>query len=235
MLNIAIVDDEPNVRRLLQADLRKHFPQAKVIGEAATFEGGKSLLVQENVDIVFMDVDLHDVDGDGIALAEIFSKQELVVIFFTGHDQYVEDSYRLDAAYYVRKPYGLEQLRRAMEKAEHRVRAFKKPSAFFRLSTLRGYEFIPLENIICLEADGETTQLYLNGGEKRVSTEALGEVCRKLPSTDFCRVHRSHVVNRSYVRGYQREGYVLLQNGRHVPVSMSHREEFLNWIERAPN
>ena len=234
ILNVAIVDDEPGVRKLIQADLRKYFPNVHVVGEAGSFADGKELLRSGRIDVVFMDVDLHDVDGDGIALVELFPASEFVVIFFTGHDRYVEDSYRLDAAYYIKKPYGLDQLRRAMEKAELRVKVFRKPSAFYRLATLRGYEFILWEEIVCLEADGETTQFHMREGGKKISTEALGEVARKLPTDDFCRVHRSHIVNRAHVRGYQREGYVVMTDGRNVPISSPNREEFLRWMQLSP-
>jgi two-component system, LytTR family, response regulator len=232
MLKVVIVDDEAAARDLLCADLRTYCPQLNVVGVAATFAEGHRLLTDLQPDIVFMDVDLHDVDGDGIALLELHPHAEFVVIFFTGHDQYVEDSYRLDAVYYVKKPLSVAHLKHAVDKASLRVQSLRRPAAFYRLATLKGYEFIPWEEIVWLEADGEATRLYLENGEKKTSTESLGEVQRKLSVDDFHRVHRSHVVNRAFVRGYQREGYVVLEDGRQVPVSTANREGFLQWFER---
>lgn len=230
-MRVVIVDDEAAARDLLCADLHTYFPELQVVGAAGTFAEGHRMLSELQPDIVFMDVDLHDVDGDGIALLELHPQASFVVIFFTGHDEYVEDSYRLDAVYYVKKPLSLQHLRRALEKAVRRVQVFRKPSAFYRLATLRGYEFIPWAEIMWLEADGEATRLHLQHGDKKTSTESLGEVQRKLPLEDFHRVHRSHIVHRAYVRGYQREGYAVLEGGRQVPVSAANREAFLEWLE----
>jgi two-component system LytT family response regulator len=231
MYKVVIIDDEAAARDLLLAELSAHFPALKVVGMARTFAEGHRLLTTLRPDIVFLDVDLHDADGDGIALLELHPQAQFVVIFFTGHDDYVEDSYRLDAVYYIKKPLRLAYLMRSIDKALQRVQVFRKPAAFYRLATLKGYEFIPWGSIQCMEADGEATHFHLATGEKKTSTESLGEVQRKLPLHEFHRVHRSHIINRAFVRGYQREGYVVLEGGRHVPVSAANKEAFLAWLE----
>ena len=63
ILNVAIVDDEPGVRKLIQADLRKYFPHVHVVGEAGSFADGKELLMSGRFDVVFMDCEMPNMDG----------------------------------------------------------------------------------------------------------------------------------------------------------------------------
>jgi len=65
-----------------------------------------------------------------------------------------------------------------------------------------------------------------------VVSKTLKEIEELLPNSIFVRMHHSHVVNLNHVERYQRGagGVLVLDNGDHVNVSRSKKNDFLNSI-----
>jgi two-component system LytT family response regulator len=51
-----------------------------------------------------------------------------------------------------------------------------------------------------------------------------------LPPAIFCRVHHSHIININFVKKYYkgRGGYVEMENGTTIEISVRKKEDFLN-------
>ena len=231
-ISAVVIDDEAAAREILLLYLDKHCPHVNVLGSAGTFADGLALLERKKPDIVFLDVELNDAAGGGLELLERFEgADKLVSIFFTGYDKYVEDSYRLKAAYYVKKPVSIVALKEAVERAKQMVIARRtNHPIFYKLSTQRGIEFVALKDIVWLSADGSTTHIHTISNCHKMSSETLGEIERQLPPKDFYRVHRSHIINRAYVREYQKDGVVVLNDGTTVGIAAGQVKGFLSWF-----
>lgn len=231
-INAAIIDDEPAARELLQLYLQNHCPNINIIGSAANFEDGLNLLKTQNPDLVFLDIELNDAKGGGIELIEHYNRKDIAVIFFTGYDKYVEDSYRLHAVHYIKKPISIVMLKDAVTRAEEYLALQKPNPTFYRLSTQRGVEFIPLKDIVFLEADSAITYIYTTSQWKKTSSENLGEIEKQLPSNSFYRVHRSFIVNKKYVAEYRKEGILVLRDGTTVTIAAGQVKDFLHWLSQ---
>ena len=74
-----------------------------------------------------------------------------------------------------------------------------------------------------LEGYGNYTTLHLANGQKMLSCRNLKQFEEGLLSyPNFVRIHKSFVVNRAFVRGFQTEGnvqFVVLLCGRKLPVA----------------
>lgn len=232
MFTAVIIDDEKVAREMLSHDIQNYCPDIQILGLASNFTDAYELLDAKKPDIVFLDIELNDSDGGGIELLEMFPQGQFTVIFFTGYDKYVQESYRLNAAYYVKKPISIEVLKDAVAKAQKQVLAKQKPRPFYRLSTVKGFEFIKLSDIMYLEADGAVTNIYTQQKDKKISSETLGEITKKLPTMDFFKIHRSYIVNRNFVRAYQKDGIILLSDQTQIPVSHRNAEGFLEWFQQ---
>ncbi|MEI7584481.1 LytTR family DNA-binding domain-containing protein [Runella sp.] len=60
--------------------------------------------------------------------------------------------------------------------------------------------FIEFSSILRLQAERNYTWIYLQNGQKILSSKTLMHYATILPS-DFVRVHKSHIVNRSFFLG----------------------------------
>jgi len=78
------------------------------------------------------------------------------------------------------------------------------------------------------EGDGNYCSIFLENGQKLFMTQILKNLEEKLPKDIFYRVHNSFIINLNKVREYQKtEGYVVLTNGKIIPVSRSKKNFFL--------
>ncbi len=98
--------------------------------------------------------------------------------------------------------------------------------------TLKGLDFIYLNELTYCEADGNYSILYFKNKSKKVITYSLTKIEKHLRRQSFCRIHRKYLINlrwiKQYVRG--RGGYVVLENGIHLNVSVRRKEQFLKCI-----
>ncbi len=230
-IEAVIVEDEVRAIEILKLHLSNHCPTIRIVGVASNFEDGLALLQKHKPDLVFLDVELNDPAGSGIELIESYGIENISIIFFTGYDKYVEESYRLNAVHYIKKPISIVALKKAVEKVEQQITTRRQPQHnFYTLNTLKGSEFIPFKDIVWLKADGAVTHICVYNKPEKISSETLGEIEKQLPPTLFCRIHRSYIVNKNYVAAYQKEGLVILTDGSAVPISGSQVKSFLQWF-----
>ena len=90
-----------------------------------------------------------------------------------------------------------------------------------------------LSNIIYCEASGPYTHVYLNDGNKLVSSKALGEFEAQLSGSKFFRIHHHYLINLNRVKEFQRHdgGYVIMENNKELEVSQRRRKDFLDAIQ----
>ena len=113
---ILIVDDEPSGRRVLEAYLRS---QQFSVATAGTLAEADRMLKQTFFDLLLVDLDLPD--GCGSELLQRVSRMDLppvaLVLSGNGTGESVIRCLRAGAFDYLTKPYSLEGLRAAMERA----------------------------------------------------------------------------------------------------------------------
>jgi two-component system LytT family response regulator len=68
---------------------------------------------------------------------------------------------------------------------------------------------------------------------KEISSKAIGEFEELLPKKIFCRIHKSYIININYIKKYQkgRGGFVIMQDGTSIEVSIRKKDEFLRLLE----
>ena len=78
------------------------------------------------------------------------------------------------------------------------------------LHTFDGIQMVKVEKVVHLEAAGNYTNVYLDDNSKIVVAKTLKEFNEILKSRNFCRVHKSHLINVDKIEKY------MITNGRHV-------------------
>ncbi|MCD7936911.1 MAG: LytTR family transcriptional regulator [Tannerellaceae bacterium] len=96
------------------------------------------------------------------------------------------------------------------------------------LPTLEGFEVVKMEEIIRLQGNGNFTDIYLAGKQKKMVCRFLKHFAEILPYP-FVRVHKSHIINTHRVISYHKGsgGYVVLDDGTEIEISSSYKEDFL--------
>jgi len=119
-LRVLIVDDEPaaleGLRHLLAND-----PDVMVAGECANGREAILVLRANEVDILFLDVQMPAVDGFAV-LRALNGDRLPVVIFVTAYDQYALKAFEVHAVDYLLKPFSDKRFREALARAKQMVR-----------------------------------------------------------------------------------------------------------------
>lgn len=241
-----IVDDEllarERLRQLLQSE-----PDIELVGECADGQQAVEAIQKEAPDLIFLDVQLPELDGFGV-LESIPAETAPVIVFVTAHDKFALRAFEVHAVDYLLKPFDRERfqkaLSRALDRVKHRATASEsqaqqaavlaelKPAArpLERLAVKTGGRviFIKLDDIDYIEAAHNYVELHVQK-QSHLLRETLNSIEARLPAEKFVRISRSVMVNIERVKELQPLFYgeytVTLQNGARLTLSRRYRDK----------
>lgn len=112
-------------------------------------------------------------------------------------------------------------------KIGQRIETRHFPPRLLGIPTIKGMDFLPIEDIIRCEGLNRCTRIFTRGHPALVSAYNLGEFIRLLTPYAFFSPHRSHLINLRHVKSYSREGTIVMGDSSRVPVSKQKRSAFL--------
>jgi two-component system, LytTR family, response regulator len=250
-LRALVVDDEPlardTLRRLLDSD-----PEIELMGECRGGAEAADRIRAEAPDILFLDVQMPEVDGFEV-LRRAAPAEVPAVVFVTAHDAYAIRAFEAEALDYLLKPFDDRRFYHVVERAktrvrEHRVgrlarrmaetldpRATPQPDAqanarfVERLGIRRdgGLYFIAVDEVDWIEAADYCVRIH-TAGRFHLLREPLRELETRLDPRRFFRLHRSAIVNLARIKALQPhfhgDGIVVLQDGTRLRVSRARRD-----------
>ena len=112
-----IIEDEPLSVAELRTTLAEVAPQIEVVATASSVAEAAAVIAGVGHDLIFMDIHLGD--GSGF---DIFQRTEISVpvIFITAYDSYALKAFENKGIDYLLKPFGREDLQRAIDKLDVR-------------------------------------------------------------------------------------------------------------------
>ncbi len=240
-----IVDDEPKARRILRSYLNKYCIDIEILTDVSNVSEAVVSINKYKPELVFLDIEMPG--QDGFALFSYFEKIDFQIIFVTASRDHAIDAFKVSALDYILKPINIEELKTAVDKAKktkqfmikERVNDFNKNIIAKNINrialSLDGcIEFIKLEEIQYLKADGSYTEFYLDNGKKILSSKPISEYSFLEKQTHFMKTHRSFLVNLQKVRKYLKDsgGYIIMTNGNSTNLSRYKKNEFIEAMER---
>lgn len=234
-----IVDDEILFAETLMLFLRRYCPDVEVSQIITQPEKALAHLRQGLPDILFLDVEMPELNGFNLVEA-LGIPPQLNVVFTTAYDNYAVKAFKVNAMDYLLKPIDPVELIRAVDKIRLKLgnnniaaNTLATPAVFLEkisAPTADGLVFIPTAQLLRCEADTSYTTIYMDNGSKIHISKKLIEFEKSLASDKrFYRVHKSHIVNLTKVARYIRGegGELVMIDGKHIPVSREHKKELL--------
>jgi two-component system LytT family response regulator len=240
-----IVDDEPLARELLGA-LVSATPGFTVVGECRNGREAVEVLRTHPPDVVFLDVQMPELDGFGVVEA-VGVEQMPVTVFVTAYNEHALKAFDAQALDYLLKPFDDERLERTLKRVEAQVRLARggaevAPRLVALLESLQRRElyterlvlreegrasFLRVGDIDWVEAAGKHVQVHA-GGRVHTVRESISTLEEQLDPKRFVRVHRSAIVNLDRVREVQAwfhgDFVLLLEDGTQVTTGRGYRE-----------
>ena len=113
ILKAIIIEDEANSREILRNYLGKYCQEVKLEGEAASIQEGLELIKNNDLDLVFLDVEMPF--GNAFDLLEQLPDRGFETVFVTAYNHYAKDALNNHAAYYLMKPINIDELVKAVQ------------------------------------------------------------------------------------------------------------------------
>ncbi|TDT46908.1 two-component system LytT family response regulator [Maribacter spongiicola] len=240
-LNAILVEDEANSREILRNYIAKYCPSVNLLGEASSIKEALVLIEANDLDLVFLDVEMPF--GNAFDLLDQLPDRTFETVFVTAYDHYAKDALNNHAAYYLTKPINIDELVNAVEyvdgvrekeaSLEGEVLSTKSNGVEGKLTLPQqdGFQVLNIAEILYCKADDNYTEIYLLN-KKILVSKTLKYFEDALTDYPFARVHKSFLVNVNEVVKYRKGkgGSVVMSNGKEVMVSASKKKDFLSYF-----
>lgn len=226
-----IVDHDALSREFLMA-LVEHAPELQSVSSKATVKDALKFAQAISVDVIFLDVEMASKE-------EVFQFQNLAtkpeIVLTTEQDRYARLAMELHAFDYILKPVSrsrfaatTRRLKRHFEQKEMAARYEKLMAGTFETYLIRcGKEThrVMLADVMMIESMGEYVRFHTRNS-KYLMLHSLKKLASELPHS-FIQIHRSYIINRSYVSSRNRQEVCL--NGEMVlPIGKTYRSKLVN-------
>ncbi len=243
-IHVLVADDELPARQRL-VDLLRRDEQVASVSEAADGQTAVEMIQRQNPDLLFLDVQMPELDGLGVIDA-IGAGEMPLTVFVTAFDQHAIRAFEANALDYLLKPFSDERFEATMCRAKARLdeRSMKEfgqrvmkmvsaaPSAPERrldrlvVKAAGTTRFVRTVDIDWIEAAGVYVTLHV-AGKELLYRAALNDLAEKLDPRRFVRVHRSALINIESVLQLEPishgEFEAVLKNGSRTRVSRTYR------------
>ncbi len=245
-----IVDDEPHARFRIKHLLKNH-PEILKIGEARNGAEAIELIETSNPDIVFLDIQMPDMDGFEVVKNISKKKNQPHIIFTTAYDEYALKAFEVHAIDYLLKPIDEDRFNETIElliDKDSNKRWFSKEllNYFDTIEEKKKDQFsisvehrsknltIYPEEIISIHSDGNYSNINL-AHTNLLYRSTLSELEEKLSSYPFLRIHRKVIVNTRNISKVEYKGnneyLVKLTSGEEIRSGRSYKEPVKKYLE----
>ncbi|MBX2876432.1 MAG: LytTR family transcriptional regulator DNA-binding domain-containing protein [Saprospiraceae bacterium] len=242
MIKAIIIDDEVNARNTLKVFLGATNKPIEIIGEADDISTGIKLIRNSEPDLIFLDIKLKS--GTSFELLAQLPNISAEIIFVTAYDNYAIRAFQMAAFGYLLKPIQISELNQVLDRFEKAKTSMQLPQHTkilienfdqhsvkkLVIQNVNGFKVVPLEDIFYLQGEVNYTRLFLQGGEKVMTSRTLKDYETFLVDFGFFRIHQSHLINLSHVKEYIKGdgGEIVMNNGQHLNLSRRRKQQFLS-------
>ena len=198
MIQIAVIDDDPEERRKERELLEKFAGQEQLLIRIEEYSSGRSFLARYNgeVDIILLDIEMPGMDGMETAKAIRETDPSVLLIFVTNLAQYALFGYEVEALDFMVKPVDYASFALKMKRAVSRPT--KRAEEWIPVRQERETRQVPVSHIRYLEVSGHYVCYHTTEGNL---TEyiTMKEAEKKINRSYFVRCNQSYLVNLRFI------------------------------------
>ena len=249
MIKAYIVDDEILAIDNLRTIIEQNFKDVKIVGVSQTLNQAASEINLLHIDLLFLDIELKN--GNGFDIYEKIENVSFRTIFVTAYSEYAVKAFKFFALDYLLKPIDVAELTLAIQKCKISLDDKSNLAAYYNeikkqlsesalnytnkiiLKHQSGFDVLRYSEIMYIEADSSYCTFYCTNNKKIIYSKSSSEVEKMLPSNLFVRIHKSYIVNRSFIKDDTVDKKeITLTNGTVLPIARRRLEEVFSFLKK---
>lgn len=233
MIKCIIVEDEILAQQVIKSHLEK-IDSFKLVGTCGNTTEAAALLQQQEVDIVFLDIQLPGTTG--LNFLRTLQNPPLVVLT-TAYAEYAIESYEFNVIDYLLKPISFDRFNKAIQKimdgrlypldmkeeeqGPERDHIFiKSNSKFFKVN---------FSEIVYVQSMKDYLKIHTTD-YNLVTHQTMSDMEKLLPTKQFMRVHKSYLVSIAYIKSIY--GNAIEVDKVTIPIGNSYKDDVMGLVGR---
>lgn len=245
-LNLILVDDEPRALDTLKKTIETFLDDVNVLAAVSSVLDAKKAIEAHKPNLVLLDIEMGN--ESGFQVLEQFDEIDFSIAFITAHEEYALKAIKFSAIDYIIKPAKVSELKTLMNKVEKdknkqsqgenvkqligNTQTSDKRDHKITLHVADGYEFVRVNDILYITADGSYTHFTFKEQPKITTSKNLKFYESILDDYGFYRIHNSTLINTQYIKRILKTagGQVLMENDEEFSISKSRKDDFLSYM-----
>ena len=233
IIKIAICDDEIIFLEKMKTIIDTYCMKKQIPCEVNIYQSGREFIADYiemiGYQIVFLDINMEEIDGLETARELRKMSQKTFLIFVTAFINYTLEGYKVDAIRYLLKT-GENFEQSVYESLDAVFQKMEYTPIIKKFYFQEGCRSIALDKVLYIESALHKLTFYILGEEVTSYTmyDTLNNIS-KMFTNDFIRIHQSYLVNLRFVRKIN-GNELLLYNNQSLPIARSKLKEVRNRV-----
>ncbi len=228
-INCLIVDDEPIAQKILENYINR-IDALHLTAKCNNAFEAMNELHKGKTDVMFLDIKMPSLSG--LDLLKTLQHPPKVILT-TAFSEFAVESYEYGVTDYLLKPVSFPRFLQAVNKILLPANAEATKTASENTAPENTFIFFKADkkihkfyfnNILFIEGSGNYVKIHTSVAKPLMILDKLGDLTKKLPASQFLRIHKSFIVNLSQIK--QVEGNRVKIGDTHLPVSATYKQQF---------
>ncbi len=234
MIHITLIDDDVEALTHLKAELNYYFAKKNLEISITTYQSGLDYLKEKpKTDILFLDVEMPQMNGLEVAKEVRKEDNDVVIFFCTNYRQFAINGYEVNALGYMVKPIENFSLSSNLDHALSYLKEKQKTrEKKIELHAYQSIIIIPLKDLVYVEVKKHNLFYNLKEDceypEKTIKVRGtMNNLYEQLKNDNFEKCGNSFLVNLDCVLSV-RGDMVTMKNYISLPLSRLYKDNFLS-------
>lgn len=243
IITAIIIEDDKEAMSLLEIYL-KAFPEIEIIDKTINPQIGIRLLKKKMPNIVFLDIDMPEVNG--IEVAEVIKEYKLntEIIFTTAHSKYAFKSLKVEPLDFLVKPFGPDEIISVVNRYETKTKQKELDRQMdilirnnnnnpkIKLTTKFGIIFVNPEDIMLIQSFTNHSYIYLNNGTSELIIQKMCRIMELINLPNFVKASRASIINTQYLIRIDKKNKVCILNHQNHTIEEPINRSSMSFLEK---